>query len=525
MSWAQSVPGALWWAVAVLAPMVAGVTLLVADRWPTPPSEAVARPVAVGATALAALAAAGGVWLRPEVDVPWIPSLGVRLALAVDGISAPLVLLTAGVAVVATLLPYHEPAKDRPTREITAPIAPPDRHTPQGLSTYYGCLLVVVSGALLTFLTRDAIVFFIGFELVLVPMWLLVLRHGDGTTRADRRGAAARFILFTATGSTLMLVGILALATRTGTTDLWRWQELAAGGAGLGGGAQLAITAVLLVGLAVKIPVWPLHTWLPWVHATAPTAGSVLLAAVLLKLGVYGMIRLVVAPLPEGFATAAPVLAGCAVTGIVWAGLACLVERDLKRLIAWASIAHLGFVVLALATGTQTGLQAALFGNVAHGVISALLFVVVGELKHRWGGADLATARAALREVAPRFGLALVLGLAAAMGLPGLAGFWGELGALAAAWTPAADRTTGWFRAFAVVAAVGAVLAVAYAVRVLREVWSGDRTTPPVGDASGATLVAVVLLGTAVVVLGVYPVALLELTQPAVAQLVTGGIR
>src|SRR5690606_36386226 len=138
--------------------------------------------------------------------------------------------------------------------------------------------------------------------------------------------------------------GILAVANRTGTNDLTAWASSA--GAALGTGGQTAVAVVLLVGLAVKVPVWPLHTWLPWVHATAPTAGSVLLAAVLLKLGVYGMVRLAVAPLPEGFAAASPVLAGFAVVGIVWAALACLVEPDLKRLIAWSSVAHLGFVVL-----------------------------------------------------------------------------------------------------------------------------------------------------------------------------------
>jgi NADH-quinone oxidoreductase subunit M len=245
----------------------------------------------------------------------------------------------------------------------------------------------------------------------------------------------------------------------------------------------------------------------------------VLLAAVLLKLGVYGLIRLVIVPLPDAFATLAPVLAGFAVAGIVWSGLACLVERDLKRLIAWSSIGHLGFVVLALAAGSETGLQAALFGNVAHGLISALLFVVVGELKHQWGTADLATARAALREVAPKLGFALVVGMAASMGLPGLAGFWGEFGALYAAWAPGEGRTVGWFRAFAVVGAVGAVLAAAYAVRVLREVWAGDRVRPLIGDARRVNVLVISLLIAAVVGLGVYPGPLLELTEPAVTGL------
>lgn len=506
--------------LAVLVPLVVATVLVVADRFTPQPAPAVARTVAVATALVSAGATTSAVLTDGAVDLPWIPALGVRLDLAPDGISAPLLLLTALVGAVASAVPYTEPETDGDT-ETTAPLPHGPPEPPRSLATYHACLLVVMAGALLTFLARDALVFFVGFEMVLVPMWWLVARHGDATRRADRSGAAHRFILFTATGSTLMLVGILALATRTGTTDLDAWE--AAAGAGTGAGGQLAIAAVLLVGLAVKVPVWPLHTWLPWVHATAPTAGSVLLAAVLLKLGVYGMVRLVVAPLPEGFAQASPVLAAFGVVGIVWAALACLVEQDLKRLIAWSSVAHLGFVVLALASGSATGLQAALYGNVAHGLISALLFVVVGHLKHQWGGADLGTARAALREVTPRVGFALVVGMAAAMGLPGLAGFWGEIGAILAAWSPGDGRTEGWFRAFAVVAALGAVLAVAYAARVLREVWSGDRTAPVIADVRGGSTLLVGVLVAAVVVLGVYPVALLELTDPAVSQLLGPG--
>ena len=133
------------------------------------------------------------------------------------------------------------------------------------------------------------------------------------------------------------------------------------------------------------MPLWPLHTWLPSAHTIAPTAGSVLLAAVLLKMGTYGIVRLAVATVPEGVAALSPVLALLGVVGILWGGLACLVERDLKRLIAYSSVAHMGFVALAIASGSETGLQAALFGNIAHGVVAALLFFVVGDLKEQWG--------------------------------------------------------------------------------------------------------------------------------------------
>jgi NADH-quinone oxidoreductase subunit M len=349
-------------------------------------------------------------------------------------------------------------------------------------------------------------------------MWVLISRFGDAHRPGARADAAGRFILYTALGSTLMLVGILALVTRAHTADL---SVLAEGvGAGMSPGTQTVIAAFLVAGLAVKVPIFPLHTWLPPAHTIAPTAGSVLLAAVLLKMGTYGLVRLPLATLPDGFERIAPVLAVLGAVGVIWGGLACLVERDLKRLIAYSSVAHMGFVAIGLASGTRTGLQAALFANVAHGVVSALLFVVVGGLKERWGSADLSTARAAVREIAPRLGFALVVGLAASLGLPGLAGFWGELLSVYAAWSPATDRPSGVFRAVAVTAVLGTVLAAAYALRVAREVWAGDRTEPFIEDSRNSEWDVVSGLVLATVVLGVLPGPLLAVTSDAVAAIV-----
>jgi NADH-quinone oxidoreductase subunit M len=455
----------------------------------------------------------------------------VRWHFEVDGVSAPLVVLTAviGVLVVAHAW-VEQPWADAPGSGSAA--------------TYLGALLLVEAGALAAFSARDAVLFFLAFEVVLVPMWVLISRYGDRHSAAARADASARFILYTAVGSTLMLVGILLLVSQTGTADLG---ELPAAAAGLGLGQQTLIAALLTLGLAVKVPVFPLHTWLPAAHTTAPTAGSVLLAAVLLKLGTYGMVRLPLANVPDGFARIAPGLAIAGVVGILWGGLICLVERDLKRLIAFSSVAHMGFVVLGLASGTATGLQAALIGNIAHGVISALLFVVVGGLKHRWGSVDLAVVRPALREVSPRLGFALILGLAAALGLPGLAGFWGEFLALVAAWNPAHHE--GVLRTCAVVAAVGAALAAAYALRVARIVWVGDavpdatesravdapadpapadpdhatRVATHTPDTRGVELAVLTTLAVAVVTIGVVPHTVLSVTATAAETLIGGG--
>jgi NADH-quinone oxidoreductase subunit M len=406
-----------------------------------------------------------------------------------------------------------------------AVVAHARQHPPEGGSptTFYGCLMLVELGALATFLTRDAVLFFIAFETVLVPMWVLISRYGDAHDPAARADASGRFVLYTVLGSTLMLIGILALTSAAGTADLGALA--AAHGGAIPRHTQVLVAALLLVGLGIKVPLWPVHTWLPPAHTVAPTAGSVLLAAVLLKMGTYGIVRLVVAPLPLGLGAAAPFLAAAGAVGILWGGLACLVENDLKRLIAYSSVAHMGFVALGLASGTATGLQAALFANVAHGVVSALLFFLVGGLKSRWGSADLRTARAALREVSPRLGLGLVVGFAASLGLPGLVGFWGEFLGMYAAWSPAADRPVTVMRIATVAAVLGTALAAGYALRVLRLVWAGDRTAPALADARGVELIVVGALALAVVVLGVVPGPLLSTTSADVTRITSGVAR
>lgn len=494
----------------LLVPGAVGIWLVTGGRTL---AASAARSVALAAAVIGGVAAVAATVARPVIDRAWIPDLGVRWHFEVDGISAPLVILT---AVIGVLVVAHAWAEQ------------PWAESPQSGSaaTYLGSLLLVEAGALAAFAARDAVLFFLAFEVVLVPMWVLISRFGDKHSASARADASARFILYTAVGSTLMLVGILLLVFQAGTADL---DDLPAAAAGLSLGQQTLIATVLTVGLAVKVPVFPLHTWLPAAHTTAPTAGSVLLAAVLLKLGTYGLVRLPMANVPDGFARIAPVLAIAGVIGILWGGLICLVERDLKRLIAFSSVAHMGFVVLGLASGSETGLQAALIGNIAHGVISALLFVIVGGLKHRWGSVDLSVVRPALREVSPRLGFALILGLAAALGLPGLAGFWGEFVALVAAWDPA--QHTGILRTCAIIAAVGAALAAAYTLRVARIVWVGDEVPAESADAAvqqtpdarSVEFAVLAVLGAAVVAIGIAPSLVFSVTADAVTTLIGGG--
>jgi NADH-quinone oxidoreductase subunit M len=317
------------------------------------------------------------------------------------------------------------------------------------------------------------------------------------------------------------------VATSTGTSDIVELTALH--GAGLSRDLAVTAAALMVVGLMVKVPVWPLHTWLPPAHTVAPTAGSVLLAGVLLKLGTYGIVRLVVPVVPQGFSAVAPYLAGFGVVGILWGGLACLVERDLKRLVAYSSVAHMGFVAVGIASGSPQGLQGALFANVAHGLVTGLLFLVAGALKERSGGSGLAAIGPALRERRPRLGWLLAFGCVAGLGLPGLAGFWGEILAAYGAWSPAPDRPLGLMRVVAVLTVAGTALAAAYLLRVLYRLWHGDAVTAAVPadgvrvDATSVELLVTTPLVVATTALGVLPWLLLDVTEPAVRQVLGLG--
>jgi NADH-quinone oxidoreductase subunit M len=446
-----------------------------------------------------------------ELDWRWVPSLGLRFHLGLDGISAPLVLLTTGLTFLVCL--------HLQMSQTSLPATHP------GLRLLLGCVLAVEGGAIATFLSLDLLLWFVAFEIVLVPMWAIIRFWGDDHDPAARRAAATRFVLFTALGSTLLLLGILLVTSDAGTSDIVALTRQH--GDGLQWTVQVTAAALMVTGLMVKVPVWPLHTWLPPAHTVAPTAGSVLLAGVLLKLGTYGLVRLVVPVVPQGFSSVAPYLGGLGVVGIMWGGFACLVERDLKRLVAYSSVAHMGFVAVGIASGSPQGLQGALFANVAHGLVTGLLFLVAGALKERSGGAGLAAIGSALRERRPRLGWLLAFGCVAGLGLPGLAGFWGEFLAAYGAWSPAPDRPLAVMRVIAVLTVMGTALAAAYLLRVLYRLWHGDAgPVVPVdraADASRLELLVTVPLVVATTVLGLLPWLLLDVTAPAVRLLLGLG--
>ncbi|SDT71485.1 complex I subunit 4 family protein [Actinoplanes derwentensis] len=377
-----------------------------------------------------------------QVDLDWVPALGLDFHLGVDGISYPLIVLTGLLTALCCAYTIKKVPVGGAGRSLAA------------------LLLVLEVGVLGTFLAFDLILFFLFFEVVLLPMYAVIAGWGG----PRRRAAARKFVLYTLVGSVLLLLGVLIVVTQSGTGDL----VVLTGAIDLNRNTQYAVFALLAVAFAIKAPLWPLHTWLPDAHTEAPTVGSVILAGVLLKMGTYGLIRVGVGVAPLGAAWAAPVLGILAVIAIIAGALICLRQTELKRLIAYSSVGHMGFVLLGIATLSVTGIQAALIGNIAHGLITGLLFFLAGTIKDRTGTGSL-NQLSGLRETSPR--LAGLFGFAAiaSLGLPGLAGFWGEAFAVVAA----VQRGGPLWSTLATIAAVGGALTAAYFLRLLRRLTHG----------------------------------------------------
>jgi NADH-quinone oxidoreductase subunit M len=488
----------------LLAVPAAGAAVLAV----APVSDRVARIVGVVTTAAALVVSVvlaadfdygNGARLQHVIDARWLPALDVRFHLGVDGISLPLVLLTTLLTLLCAIHTVGSTPEPGRPRQLLA------------------LMLLLEVGVLGTFLAADLIVFFVFFEIVLIPMYFLINVWGG----PGRRVAAVKFILYTLLGSALMLVGFLVIYAQAGTFDMVRLGR--DHGAHISSGIQLLAFVLLMLGFGIKSPMWPLHTWLPDAHTEAPTVGSVLLAGVLLKMGTYGLIRIAVDEVPDGARRAAPALAILAVVGIAYAALACLGQRDFKRLVAFSSVGHMGFVLLGVATLTPIGLQAALIGNVAHGVITGLLFFLAGALKERFHTSDLDELGGGLLAKLPMTGGVLLFAAIASLGLPGLAGFWGEMLAMLGAYSPGGGSSRPLFVTLMAFAGVGTILTAVYFLAMLRRIdfgvvadgWRGAA----VRDVAVADVVAWTPLVVLAVAIGVWPRIVLAVGESAVSGL------
>jgi NADH-quinone oxidoreductase subunit M len=341
-----------------------------------------------------------------------------------------------------------------------------------------------------------------------------------------RQYAAVKFFLYTLFGSIFMLLGFLAIYFKSGATtfDMVALRASAAQGA-LGSTLFQNLTFLgLFLGFAIKVPMWPFHTWLPDAHTEAPTVGSVLLAAILLKMGTYGFIRIAIPLLPQAAHDYAPLIGILATIAIIYGALCCFAQSDLKRLIAFSSVGHMGFVMLGISTLTPQGINGAIFGMVAHGLITGMLFFLVGSIHERYHTREIADLGGVLQQI-PRFGSLLTYTAIASLGLPGLAGFWGEMLALLGAYRPAIGLSPTLFRILMVGAGIGTVLTAGYFLWMLQRVNLG-RIPEKFADGSHIfdvqrlewlawTPLLLLIIGA-----GLYPKLILNVTNDAVQALV-----
>jgi len=390
-------------------------------------------------------------------DAEWIKVISSNYTIGLDGMSLPLYFLSMVVTVLVMVYSWnHIPSPGNP-------------------KAFLILMLILQTGMAGTFIAQDLILFFVFFEVVLLPMYFMIGVWGG----EQRQYASLKFFLYTMFGSALMLVAFIALffkvrgALPEGVEASFSIPQLAEYGGLLGRSAQIWIFGGMFVGFAVKVPMFPFHTWLPDAHTQAPTQGSVILAAILLKLGTYGFVRIAIPILPEAAKEWAPWIGLLSVIGIIYGALGCLAQTDMKRLIAFSSVAHMGFVMLGISTLTPMGFNAAIFGMVAHGLITGMLFFVAGSVKERYHTLEIARLGGMLKQM-PKLGWILGFCAMASLGLPGLAGFWGEFPAILSAYSPAVGLSEEVFRTFMVIAALGTVFAAAYLLWLFQRTAFGE---------------------------------------------------
>lgn len=416
---------------------------------------------------------------------PWIPAYGIEYHLGIDGISLFLIVLSALLTPVCILCSWEE-VRIR-TKE------------------YMIAFLVMESFMIGVFCALDFILFYLFFEAILIPMFLII-----GVWGGPRRiYSAFKFFLYTLVGSVLLLVAMLAMYFEAGTTSI---PELM--GIGFREDLQRWLWLAMFASFAVKVPMWPVHTWLPDAHVEAPTAGSVILAGVLLKMGAYGFVRFSLPMLPDASEFFAPLVFVLSIVAIVYTSLVALMQEDMKKLVAYSSVAHMGFVTIGIFSLNQQGIEGSIFQMLSHGVVSAALFLCVGVIYDRIHSREIARYGGLVNRM-PRYALVFMIFVLAAVGLPGTSGFVGEFLVLLGAF-----QTNTWVALFAT---TGIILGAAYMLWLYQRVVFGEllhADLKSIADCNRRELLYFAPLVAAVLVMGVWPDTFLDVMHASVEQLV-----
>jgi NADH-quinone oxidoreductase subunit M len=421
-------------------------------------------------------------WLA-ELNREWIPQLGISFHLAIDGLSLLLVLLTLFLGMTAVVASWTE-VRER-------------------VGFFHFNLMWILAGIIGVFLSLDLFLFYFFWELMLVPMYFLIGIWGH----EHRIYAAIKFFIFTQAGGLLMLAAILGLYFIHGqNTGAYTFDYSQLLGTAMSSRAALLLMLGFFIAFAVKLPVVPVHSWLPDAHTEAPTAGSVILAGLLLKTGAYGLIRFAVPLFPQAALDFAPVAMALGVIGILYGAILAFAQTDLKRLVAYTSISHMGFVLLGVFAANDLALQGAVIQILCHGISTGALFILAGALQERIHTRDL-NRMGGFWAVAPRMGAVTLFFALASLGLPGLGNFVGEFLVLIGSYRASVSLT--------VLATTGLVVATVYSLWIIQRVFHGPREQDlAFSDLSVREMVVMGVMIVAIVWLGLFPQPVLNTAEP-----------
>lgn len=414
----------------------------------------------------------------------WFPSFGLSYHLGVDGISLYFVLLSTFLTPICIISCWH--AIEKRVKEFMV------------------AFLILETFMVGTFCALDSILFYVFFEGVLIPMFIIIGVWGGGR----RVYAAFKFFLYTLLGSVLMLIALMTLSLETGTTDITAMLQN-----NLSQGMQIWLWLALFASFAVKMPMWPVHTWLPDAHVEAPTAGSVILAGVLLKMGGYGFLRFSLPILPDASVYFTPMVYVLSIVAIIYTALVALVQEDMKKLIAYSSVSHMGFVTLGIFTGTQQGVDGAMFQMLSHGIVSAALFLCVGVVYDRLHTREIARYGGLVKNM-PKYATVFMVLMLGSVGLPGTSGFVGEFLTLMGTFQVSTYA--------AVFATTGVVFGAAYMLVLYRRVIFGTQKNADAAAMPDLTRVEFwyfMPLVAMVIIFGIAPGLVMKNVSPAVEKL------